>query len=85
MVWGSWAACLPVFVLATWMWLHGGRIRESRRYPPPGAKVIRDTPVAHGEVARARGLALRVLAVLLGLLCAGTLLAVYRLVTRLEG
>ncbi len=85
MIWGSWAACLPVAVLATWLWLHGGRIHDAGRYPPPGAKVIRDTPVLHGDAARLRGTALRVLAVLLGLLCAGTLIAVYRLVARLEG
>lgn len=85
MIWGSWAACLPVAVLATWLWLQGLRITRAGRYPAPGVKVIRDTPVLHGDAARLRGLVLRVLAVFLGLLAAGTLVAVHRLVARLEG
>lgn len=85
MLWGSWAACLPVAVLATWLWLQGLRIMRAGRYPAPGAKVIRDTPVLHGDAARLRGLALRVLAAFLALLAAGTLIAVHRLVARLEG
>ena len=85
MLWGSWAACTPVALLAIWMWLHGGRIARAGRYPAPGSKVIRDTPVLHGDAARLRGVGMRVLAVFLGLLSAGTLIAVYRLVARLEG
>jgi len=85
MLWGSWAACLPVALLAVWLWLHGGRIVRAGRYPAPGSKVIRDTPVLHGDAARLRGTGMRVLAVFLGLLSAGTLIAVYRLVERLEG
>jgi hypothetical protein len=85
MLWGSWAACLPVAVLATWLWLQGLRISRAGRYPAPGAKVIRDTPVLHGDAARLRGLLLRVLAFCLGLLAVGTLIAVHRLVERLEG
>jgi len=85
MLWGSWAACIPVALLAIWMWLHGGRIARAGRYPAPGSKVIRDTPVLHGDAARLRGIGLRVLAVFLGLLSVGTMIAVYRLVARLEG
>lgn len=85
MLWGSWAACAPVALLAAWLWLHGGRIVRAGRYPAPGSKVIRDTPVLHGDAARLRGAGMRVLAVFLGLLSAGTLIAVYRLVARLEG
>ena len=85
MIWGSWAACLPVAVLATWLWLQGLRISRAGRFPAPGTKVIRDTPVLHGDAARLRGLLMRVLAVFLGLLAAGTLIAVHRLVARLEG
>jgi hypothetical protein len=85
MLWGSWAACLPVLLLASWLWLHGVRIGRAGRYPAPGSKVIRDTPVLHGDAARLRATALKVLAVFLGLLSAGTLIAVYRLVARLEG
>ena len=85
MLWGSWAACAPIALLAAWMWLHGGRIVRAGRYPAPGSKVIRDTPVLHGDAARLRGTAMRVLAAFLLLLSVGTLSAVYRLVARLEG
>jgi hypothetical protein len=85
MIWGSWAATLPVAALAGWLWLTGVRVCRAERFPAPGSKVVRDTPVLHGEAARLRGIALRVLAAFLGLLCAGTLIAVYRLVARLEG
>ncbi len=85
MLWGSWAACIPVALFAVWMWLHGGRIIRAGRYPAPGSKVIRDTWVLHGSAARLRGTVLRLFAVLLGLLSAGTMFAVYRLVARLEG
>ena len=84
MVWGSWAATLPVAALAIVMWRYGGRVRRAARFPPPGAKVIRDTAVLHGEQALLRGTMLRVLAVFLGLLSSGTLIAVHRLVARLE-
>jgi hypothetical protein len=85
MLWGSWVATLPVIALALWLWRYGGRVQAAARYPPPGARVIRDTVVVHGDAARLRATAMRVLAVFLGLLSAGTLIAVHRLVARLEG
>ena len=66
MIWGSWVACLPVAALAVWLWRTGVRIARSGRYPPPGAKVIRDTPVVHGNAARLRATALKLLAIFLG-------------------
>jgi len=85
LVWGSWAAMLPVAVLAGWLWVYGARVGRAGRFPAPGAKVIRDTPVLLGDAARLRGMALKVLAAFLGLLSAGTLIAVYRLIARLHG
>jgi hypothetical protein len=85
MLWGSWAATLPVIAVAIWLWHYGGRVQSAGRYPAPGAHVIRDTAVVHGDAARLRAAAMRVLAVFLGLLAAGTLIAVHRLVARLEG
>jgi hypothetical protein len=84
MIWGSWAACLPVVALVIWLWLEGGRVHRAGRFPPPGAKVIRDTPILHGDAARRRAMVYRIFAVILGLLCAGTLISVYRLVEILE-
>jgi len=85
MIWGSWVACLPVAALALWLWRAGVRVGRAGRYPPPGAQVIRDTPIVHGDAARLRAVALKLLAIVLGLLCTGTLFAVHRLVARLEG
>jgi len=84
LVWGSWAAMLPVAVLAGWMWRYGARVGRAGRFPAPGAKVVRDTPVLLGDAARLRATALKVLASFLGLLSAGTLIAVYRLIARLH-
>jgi hypothetical protein len=84
LVWGSWAAMLPVAVLAGWLWVYGARVSRAGRFPAPGAKVVRDTPVLVGDAARLRGTALKVLAAFLGLLSAGTLIAVYRLIARLH-
>lgn len=84
LVWGSWATMLPVVALAGWLWLYGARVGRAGRFPAPGAKVVRDTPVLLGDAARVRGVALKVLAAFLGLLSAGTLVAVYRLIARLH-
>jgi hypothetical protein len=84
LIWSSWAAFLPVAVLAACMWRYGTRVCRAGRFPAPGSKVVRDTPVLHGPPARRRGTALRVLAVCLALLSAGALIAVYRLIARLH-
>ncbi len=54
------------------------------RYPPPGLRVVRDTPVVVGEAAGRRGRLLQVFAVVMGL--AGLLLAffLWRFVSLLE-
>lgn len=83
LVWATWAALLPVALYAVWMWRYGTRVRRAARFPAPGARVIRDTPVLHGPPARLRGTVLRLLAAALGLLTAGTLVVVYRLVALL--
>lgn len=84
LVWGSWVSMLPVAVLAGWLWRYGARVGRAGRFPAPGAKVVRDTPVLLGDAARLRGTAMKVLAASLGLLSAGTLIAVYRLIARLH-
>ena len=85
LLWGSWGAMLPVTVLAGWLWQYGARVGRAGRFPAPDAKVVRDTPVLHGDPARLRGMALKVLAAFLGLLSVGTLIAVHRLIARLHG
>jgi hypothetical protein len=80
----SWTALVPAAVLAACVWRYGARVHASGRFPAPGSKVIRDTPVLHGEPARLRGTVLKVLAAFLLLLAGGTLIAAYRLIARLH-
>ena len=80
----SWAAMVPAVVLAACLWRYGTRVCEADRFPAPGARVIRDTPVLHGAPARLRGTFLKLLAACLALLAAGTLVAAYRLIARLH-
>jgi hypothetical protein len=84
LIWSSWATFLPITVLAAFMWRYGARVCRAERFPAPGAKVVRDTPVLRGKPARRRGTALQVLAAGLALLSAGALIAVYRLIARLH-
>jgi hypothetical protein len=61
------ALALPMSAFALYLWAFGARVMRAGRFPPPGQRVIRDTPVLEGREARARGRALKVLAVFLGL------------------
>jgi hypothetical protein len=75
----------PLLVLAAYSWRLGGRILRGGRYPPPGVRVVRDTPVVTGDAAVRMARGVRVLA---ALVCAsGVLLAylIWRLVAMLEG
>jgi hypothetical protein len=53
----------PLLALAVYLWSLGGRVVRAREFPPPGLRVIRDTPIVTGERAVARGRLLKVLAV----------------------
>lgn len=66
--WLALAAFVPTIPFGYLAWRHGQRILDSGRFPPPGMRVIVDTPVVTGRVARARGTALRTLAALLAAL-----------------
>jgi len=37
--------------LGTWLWMLGRRINRAGCFPPPGAKVVRDTQVRTGQRA----------------------------------
>lgn len=64
-----WILCvpltLPILIGAGWAWMFAGRIIESRRWPPAGTRVIKDTKVEEGDVAVKRGTVIRAIAVLL--------------------
>lgn len=56
---------LPLIAFAASLWSTGTRVVTAREFPPPGQRVIRDTPVAVGAPAVRRGRALKVLALFL--------------------
>jgi hypothetical protein len=56
----------PAFGFAVYLWGLGGRVLRAQQFPPPGYRVIRDTPVVEGSAARVRGYMFRILAACLG-------------------
>ena len=55
---------IPLLLFAAYFLRFGARIVEAERFPPPGAGVIRDTPVVAGPAARRRGRLIQAVAVL---------------------
>jgi hypothetical protein len=70
------ALTTPLVLLAAWLHWRGGRVLAARRFPPPGSRVMRDTPILEGRDALARGQLLRVIAAMLagGALLIGVML-----------
>ena len=56
----------PVIAFAIYLWLLGARVLRAQQFPPPGFRVIRDTPVVGGGGAMIRGHAIQIFAVCLG-------------------
>ena len=56
----------PVIAFAVFLWLLGARVLRAQQFPPPGFRVIRDTPVVGGRGATVRGHVIQILAVCLG-------------------
>jgi hypothetical protein len=65
------------------LWLIGRDADQTRRFPPPGLAVIRDTRVFHGEAAQLRGRLLQALASVMGFFVVLTPLAMMWLVLSL--
>jgi hypothetical protein len=59
------ALFLSIIPLALYLLLQGRKILQSERFPPPGAKVIRDTKLMKGNEARVRGRLLIFLSIVL--------------------
>jgi hypothetical protein len=60
----------PLLAFAAYTWSLGERVLRAREFPPPGLRVIRDTPVITGEKAVSRGRLLKVLALVCGIISA---------------
>jgi hypothetical protein len=57
----------PVLGLAGYCWHLGQRILRAAQYPPPGLRVVRDTPIVTGDAARRRGRLVQWFAAVLGM------------------
>jgi hypothetical protein len=58
---------VPAIGFAVYFWWLGVKVLRAQRFPPPGMRVIRDTPVISGPAAVTRGQAIQVVAVCLGM------------------
>ena len=61
---------VPLIAFAVYLWRLGARVLRAQQFPPPGFRVIRDTPVISGPPAMTRGQVIQVLALCLGLAAA---------------
>jgi len=68
----------PLVALAVYLWVLGGKVVRTREFPPPGLRVIRDTPIVTGERAVSRGRLLKVLALGCGIASAALAVLLWR-------
>jgi len=70
---------LPVVVFALFTYGYGVRIKRTGRFPPPDARVVRDTAIVEGEKAVRHGAILQALGLLLFVAVCGVVYLVWRL------
>ncbi len=75
----------PMLALAVYLWSLGGRVLRTQEFPPPGVRVIRDTPVITGERAISRGRLFKVLALACGIATVALAFLLWRLALLLSG
>jgi hypothetical protein len=56
----------PLVAFAVYLWSLGAKVVRAGAFPPPGYRVVRDTPVITGRAAVGRGRGLKALALCLG-------------------
>jgi hypothetical protein len=61
--WG--VMCVSLFALSAYVWQLGAQVVAHRRFPLPGARVVRDVRVVQGELARRYGRCLQAVSVVL--------------------
>src|SRR5687768_7891140 len=49
----------PLFGMTAYLWRLGGRVIRTGRFPPPGMRLVRDTPLVTGGAATRAGRVLR--------------------------
>lgn len=62
--WAAGGGAVSILVLGAVLWHSALRTHAAGQYPPPGTRVLRDTPVLEGEAALRRARLLRMVAVL---------------------
>jgi hypothetical protein len=75
----------PAIVFAAYLWSLGAKVLSAQQCPPPGHRVIRDTPVIGGRAAMWRGRSYQILAVVLGVASVLLWLAVWRVAGTFRG
>ena len=75
---------IPLFAFSAYLWSLSCKVSNSQRYPLPGQRVIRDTPIHEGQATKTRVRVLKTLAVFLAV--AGVMLCFvfWRLFSMLE-
>ena len=58
-IWLVGVTVLMLVALGAYLFHYGRRVRAASLFPPPGAKVVRDTPVLRGAAALRRGFVLQ--------------------------
>ena len=83
-VWGlALASVVPTLFLSAYLWRLGARVVHSGVFPPPGMRVVRDTPVLLGRAAVKRGRLLKALGLLAGAAGVGLVIVLWRLASLL--
>ncbi|HXV81676.1 MAG TPA: hypothetical protein VEG60_17485 [Candidatus Binatia bacterium] len=72
-------ASAPLLAFAVYLWFLGAKVRSAQEFPPPGYRVVRDTPLVFGEAAMSRGFRLKALALCLGVVAVLLWLQLWRL------
>jgi len=76
---------VPLIALAVYVWTLAKKIIRAREFPPPGLRVLWDTPVITGEKAFARGRLLQVFAVICAIASVLLNLLLWRLASLMTG
>ncbi len=81
----AWLGAIGFVGASAWFFRLGWRINRSGQYPPPGARVIRETPVRVGGAARRKANLAMLAAVLSGTIGTLGMLHFYRTAERVLG
>jgi len=78
------AMSVPLMALAVYLWVFGDKVLRTGQFPPPGYRVIRDTPVRDGRSAVLRGRGFKTLALVLSVMSVALWLLMWRLAALLS-